>query len=307
MMNQESLHVSHDEDEIDLRELFITIKKYLKEIFLFVGIVVSITLMYVLSLPNSYQTSTVLAPQSQGKSSLGGLSALAGMAGIDIGGSSDVSTADYLSTILKDYNFNVMIIKKYDLINKIDGDDKNFVFALGFRGLYDLFHFDKSADTQNEEAQLFNTYKKLDTIISFSADKKSGMINLSATSPDRILAKELVEIYLAEVTSHLRTIDMQDTDQKIAFYRDEMAKKDDVELKKNLATLVSSLIQKSVLAKSSEYYLVKPITKPEMANIKDKTKPKRALILIVSFVTAFILGIFAVFFYEFIKNTKNEN
>ena len=67
-----------------------------------------------------------------------------------------------------------------------------------------------------------------------------------------------------------------------------MNKKDDVELKKSLATLVSSLIQKSVLSKSSEYYLVKPITKPEVAHPRDKTKPKRALILMVSAVSAFV-------------------
>ena len=303
-MNQTAQHINHDEDEIDLRELFETIKKHIKKILLFVGVVVSITLLYVLSIPNSYKSSTILAPQSQGKTSMGGLSALAGMAGIDIGGGGEVDTFNYLNTILDDYKFNVYMIEKYNLDKKIDGNDKNFVFALGFRAIYDLFHSSKDNEEKNKEALLFETYTKLNSILSFVADKKSGVMTLSAESTDRFLAQELVEIYLKEATGFLRILDMQDTDKKIEFYREEMSKKDDVELKKNLATFVSSLIQKSVLAKSSEFYLVKTITKPEVSNIKDKTKPKRALILVVSLVTAFILGIFGVFLLEFIQKSK---
>lgn len=307
-MSQDTLHVNAlQEDEIDLRELWNTIKKYQKKILSFSALILLIALVFLLKQPNEYTTTIALAPQSQAKaSSLGGLSALAGMAGIDIGGGSDVGTADYLSTILKDYKFNVMMIEKYGLDTRINGDDKNYVFALGFRGFFDLFNSKKDDTTKNRETILFETTEKLEKTLVFSSDKKSGVMTLSAQSPDRFFAKELVEIYLKEMTDYLRVLDMQDTEQKIAFYRDEMAKKDDVELKKNLATLVSSLIQKSVLAKSSEYYLVKPITQPEVANFKDKTKPKRGLILVVTLVTSLILGIFGAFFYEFIQNSKEQ-
>lgn len=305
LQENKHLHVNRDEDEIDLKELFLTIKKHFFKVVIFTASVIFITLIYVLSIPNSYESSVTLAPQSQAKTSaLGGLSALAGMAGIDIGGGSEVGTYDYLNTILKDYRFNITLIEKYNLVERIQGDDKNYVFALGFRGLHDIFK--SEAKEKVLEDKLFETYKKINEIIKFTTDKKSGVMELSAVSPDRFLAKELVEIYLHEITSHLRTLDMQDTDQKIAFYREEMNKKDDVELKKSLATLVSSLIQKSVLSKSSEYYLVKPITKPEVAHPRDKTKPKRALILMVSAVSAFVMAIFGVFFLEFVRNSKEK-
>jgi uncharacterized protein involved in exopolysaccharide biosynthesis len=66
------------------------------------------------------------------------------------------------------------------------------------------------------------------------------------------------------------------------------------------------LIQKRVLSNASKYYVVEEILSTYVPNIKDKVKPKRALIVIVAFVTAFILAIFGVFFIEFIKNSKNE-
>lgn len=307
-MKQESLN-SHqqmlDEDEIDLRELWQTIVNYKKQICIFSTFSVLLALVILLSTPNQYETSVSLAPQSQSKTSaLGGQSAIAGMAGIDIGGSSEVSTSDYLSTLLQDYTFNVKMIEKYSLDKKINGNDENYIFALGFRAFYDLFHSSKDDSKKSREEVLFVTTEKLSKIITFSSDKKSGIMTLKATSEDRFFAKELVEIYLKEMTNYVRILDMQDTEQKIAYYRDEMAKKDDVELKKNLASLVASLIQKSVLAKSSEFYLVKPITSPEVANFKDKTKPKRGLILVVTLVTSLILGIFGAFFVEFIRNSK---
>ena len=297
-MVQESnqLHVKCDEDEIDLKELFLTIKKHFFKVVIFTASVIFITLIYVLSIPNSYESSVTLAPQSQAKTSA--------LAGIDIGGGSEVGTYDYLNTILKDYRFNITLIEKHNLVERINGDDKNYIFALGFRALYDIFKSD--AKEKVLEGKQFETYKKINEIIKFATDKKSGVMELSVVSPDRFLAKELVEIYLHGITSHLRTLDMQDTDQKIAFYREEMNKKDDVELKKSLATLVSSLIQKSVLSKSSEYYLVKPITKPEVAHPRDKTKPKRALILMVSAVSAFVMAIFGIFFLEFVRSSKEK-
>ncbi|MFW9618301.1 MAG: Wzz/FepE/Etk N-terminal domain-containing protein [Sulfurospirillum sp.] len=308
-MQQKTLnqHAILEEDEIDLRELWQTIIKHKKKILLFSVCSVLVVLVALLSTPNQYETTVSLAPQSQTKTSaLGGLSALAGMAGLDIGGSSEVSTADYLSTLLQDYAFNVKMIEKYHLDKKIEGNDANFVFALGFRGFYDLFHTSKEDSKKSREEILFETTGKLSKILAFSSDKKSGIMTLKVTSEDRFFAKELVEIYLKEMTDYVRVLDMQDTEQKIAYYRDEMSKKDDVELKKNLASLVSSLIQKSVLAKSSEFYLVKPITTPEVANFKDKTKPKRGLILVVTLVTSLILGIFGAFFVEFLQNTKEK-
>ena len=126
-MNQDtSCERVMQEDEIDLRELWQTVLKYKKKILGFASVSVFIALIVLLSTPNQYETSVSLASQSQTKtSSLGGLSALAGMAGIDIGGGSDVSTADYLTTLLKDYTFNVRIIEKYNLAQKINADVEN--------------------------------------------------------------------------------------------------------------------------------------------------------------------------------------
>ena len=296
-MNQEIL-----EDEIDLRELFNTINKNRVKIFILTLVVTSLAVIYALSIPNSYKSQTILVPQTEAKPSLGGLSTLAGMAGVDLGGSGQIDAATSFETILKDYSFEQYMIEKYNLIDKFTLKQENLVFALSFDGFYNMFHFESSEDSVNIEEKTYSTYQKILTTLSISTDKKSGLITLSAESIDRFLSKELVEIYLVELTNYLRKTEMQNVDKQIKFYKNEFNNIADISIKTQLGNLAAGLLQKKVLAEANEYYNVKQLTKPQVAYIRDKTKPKRSLIVIVSFITSIILGIFAVFFLEFIRS-----
>ena len=297
-----------EEDEIDLRELFHTIWIHKYKIMIFTFVVTSLTIIYTLSVPNSYKSSVILAPQVQSsKSSLGGLSALAGMAGVSLdGGSMDAYNS--LKTVIDDDGFEKMLVEKYNLSEKLTPKamDKHLVFALGVRTFYDFFHATNKKDDRSKDEIEYDTIKKLKKIVSISSDKKSGAITLSVVLPDRFLAKKLLEIYLHESTNYLRKIDMLEINKKLHYYKNELANTNDIELKTQISQLMSALIQKKVLSSASEFYIVKEITKPEVAFIKDKTKPKRALIVIVAFITSIILGIFGVFFIEFLKNSKEE-
>ncbi len=297
-----------EEDEIDLRELFATIWSNKYKIIIFTFLVTSLSIIYALSIPNSYKSTVVLAPQEQSKSmSLGGLSALAGMAGINLGGG-HMDAFNSLKTIIDDYGFEKMMMYKYDLNKKLSNKymDKSLVFAFGYRGIYNFFHSSKKAK-KNKEVIEYNTIKKLRKTVSISDDKKSGAITLSVMLPDRFLAKKILQDYLKESTNYLRKIDMRDLNKKVKYYKNELANTSDIELKTQISQLISALVQKRVLSNASEYYIVKEITKPEVANIKNKTKPKRSLIVIVAFITSIILAIFGVFFMEFLKNTKEED
>jgi len=295
------------EDEIDLRELFSTIWKNKFKIIFFTFVVTSLTIVYTLSIPNSYKSQTLLVPQTQAKPSFGGLGALAGMAGIDLGSSGSLDAATSFSTIFNDFSFQKKMIEKYKLDKKLIPDEKNLVFALGYDKIYKMLH-SKSDKEENRSKDdiIFDTYKKLLDMISISSDKKSGIITLSAESIDRFLAKELVDIYLKELTTQLRIIEMKNVDDQIAYYNQEIEKTDDLNMKDQLSQLASSLVQKKVLSRANKLYNVNQITKPQVAYVKDKSKPKRGLIVVVAFITSIILGIFGVFLLEFITQKGEE-
>ncbi|MCK5294819.1 MAG: hypothetical protein KAJ49_09215 [Arcobacteraceae bacterium] len=297
-----------EEDEIDLKELFNTIWNNKFQIAIFTFVVTSLTIVYTLSIPNSYKSTTSLVPHAQAKSSLGGLGALAGMAGIDIGGGGGVDAVTSFTTILNDFSFQNRVIQKYDLSQKLIPNEKNLVFALGYDGIYNIFHSKSTEkDERSKEEITYDTYKVLIKIITISSDKKSGVITLSVESIDRFLAKELVDIYLVELTTHLRTIEMQDVDKQIKYYNAELENTDELSMKDQLGKLATGLVQKKVLSMANEFYNVKQMTKSQVAYIKEKSKPKRGLIVVVSFVTSIILAIFLTFFMEFIRKDEDNN
>ena len=296
-----------EEDEIDLKELFNTIWINKIKIILFSSIVIFFTLIYLLSIPNSYNSSVILSPQGDDKKISGGFSSLASLAGVNLGGSSSKDPFIMMETVLKDYSFNEYMVKKYNLVDKLENQG-NLVFAFGFDLIYSLTHSDeKGEDERTEDEKIFNTIKILTDVFSISKEKESGIINLSVTLNDRFMAKELLDIYLEEMINKIKSQDMKEIEKQIEYYKKELNSTYDVSLKEQLSKSLSALMQKRVFSQANDYYFVTKLVDSRVAYIKEKTKPKRALILVVSAITSLILGIFIIFFIEFIKGNRSEN
>lgn len=313
MEHQTIVSPVQEEDEIDLRELARTIGKHKKKLIGFTLAVTTLSVAWALSKPNIYYSQAVLVPQEQSQSSsLGSLGALAGMAGVDLGGGEMMPDQAY-QLYLDDYSWMRKFLLHSKLFKKINRDDadKNYRFALGFDGLYRLLHGEKDStfsDLKEDEKEklLFETYQSVKTKLSISSDKKTSAIILSYSDSDAKLAKEAVELFLQYASSSLRANELSDMEKKISYYYLELQRTDDLALKTQLSQLMSALIQKKVLAQSSDYYNVKLVSHPYVAYERDKKGPNRGLIVVVSFVTSIIIGIFGIFFLEFLRNKEEE-
>ncbi|MGZ8548269.1 MAG: Wzz/FepE/Etk N-terminal domain-containing protein [Sulfuricurvum sp.] len=300
------------EDEIDLRELARTIGKHKKKLIAFTLVVTILSMVWTLSKPNIYHSQAVLVPQGgSGTPSMGGLGALAGLAGVDIGGSNEMSPDQGYQLYLDDYSWMRKFLLDTKLFDKITAEDadKNYRFALGIDTLYRLKKGSKEEDIktpEDTEKELFATYQKVKTQLTIASDKKTSAITLGYSDPDAALAKSVVDAFLIYASTSLRTNELSDMEKKIAYYDKELAQTNDLALKTQLSQLMSALIQKKVLAQSSDYYNVKVVTQPSIAYERDKEGPKRGLIVAVSFVTSFILGIFGIFLLEFIRTKKED-
>ena len=297
ILQQKICYPNIEEDEIDLRELWQTIKKGKKIIFLTFFVSIFLTLIYLLSTPNIYEVKTTLLPQNQKKTPFGSFSSLASFAGIYLrGGEAGADRAFLL--VLENYEFMKKFILKHNLQKKVfdENNIKNYHFAFGFDKLYRLIHIKKSKknDTNSLDEEVFNTYKQIKDMIKISTDKKTSIITISSQHPNPYLAKEVLELFLTDASRHLISNNLKYIDSKLKYYNSNLNKIQDISLKKELAKLISSLIQQKVIIQSSKYYNVKQITKPYIPYYKDKIKPKRALILIVAAVTSLILGVFLV-------------
>jgi uncharacterized protein involved in exopolysaccharide biosynthesis len=295
-----------EEDEIDLRELWQTIKNGKKVIFLTVVIIVTLTLFFVLKMPNVYKSDAILIPVESDKSSLGSLGGLAAMAGISIGGGGSMTPDVAFNSLLNDYSFMKNFVIKNKIVQHYSNNDvdKNYVFALGYRGLYDLL----KSDTNNKDMQqkIYDTVKRLKSNLSISSDKKTGLITVAYMDSDRAYAPEIVNAFLKDASKYLVDNNLEIIDNKLKYFQKEMKEVESFELRKNMSAMISNILQEKVVTQSKKYYKCDVLTKPSVSYIKDKAKPKRGLILVVAFITSIILGIFLVFFLEFIRNSKKE-
>jgi LPS O-antigen subunit length determinant protein (WzzB/FepE family) len=309
-MNETNMHQGIEEDEIDLKELFSTIWQNKFTIAIFALLITSAALLYALKTPNTYRSSTVLILKENSKPSIsGGAAAMAAMAGINLGGGGGgIDIASLFKNLLGNYAFNKEIIERYNLVDmlKTENIEKNFVFAMNKREIYDFFR-SSSDEEKSKEELVFETYEKLKkNILSTSTDKESGAITLSAKFEDRFVAKKLLEIYLKEMSNYIKRLDLKEIDEQVKYYERELYNAKNLDLKANINELLSALVKKKVLSQAGEFYMVKQLTKPQVAYIKDKAGPKRALIIIVAFITSIILGIFFIFFKNFLKDNKER-
>jgi len=300
---------SIEEDEIDLRELWQSIKDGRRVIYILTAFIVTLTLIYALKQPNVYQSEIILVP-TQSESSLGGLgglSGLAAMAGVSIGGGAMTPDVAF-DALLKNYDFMKNFVVKHDIVAHYEDAnlDQNYVFALGFRGIYDFFSAKPDYTQKDMEERIYSTVKMIVNNFSISSDKKTSLVTITYSDFDRNYPPQMINLFLKDASNYLVGNSLKNIDGKLKYFETEFAKADSIEIRQSLSATISKILEQKVVLKSKEYYECDPLTTPSVSYIKDKIKPKRGLTLVVSFVTSIILGIFLVFFLQFIRSDKNE-
>ncbi len=296
-----------EEDEIDLRELFATIMRGKKIIIIFTLAVIAITFIYVLKLPNIYKSEAILIPTENKSGGLGSLGGLAAMAGVSVGGGSMTPDVAF-NSLLNNYAFMRTFVIRNKMVEYYSqyNVDENYVFALGYRGVYEFFKAENNEDEiKNKDDTIYSIIKKIRSGITISSDKKTALITVSYSDADRAYTPKVVEAFLKDASSYLVTNNLKNIDAKLKYFQTELTTADSIELRQNISTMISNIVQEKVMMKSKKYYQCDVLTQASPSYIKDKTKPKRGLILVVSAVTALILSIFLVFFLAFLKNDEN--
>ncbi len=293
-----------EEDEIDLRELWETILKGKKIIAFICVVVVSLTFVSALKMPNVYTSKTILIPASEYRGS-------AAMTGINIDADGGNMSPDIaFNSLLNNYTFMQQFVVKNKILEHYNNpkEDENYVFALGFRGLYDLSKSstNKKNINKNIDAEVFKIINQIKSNMSISSDEKSGLITVSYSDSNRVYPPLIIDAFLRDTSAYLVQNNLNIIDKELKYFFTEMQNADGFELRQSLSSMISKILQEKVMMQSKEYYQCDVLTVANPAYIKDKSKPKRGLILVVSFITSIILGIFLVFFLEFIKGAKEE-
>jgi len=281
-----------DEDEIDLLELIRTLLQAWKTIVGITLLCTGLAVTYALYAPEVFKAETLLAPAQEEKSgassALSQFGGFAAMSGISIPTSSNIErvlatleTRVFLKEFVEEKNLLPVIFEDFwDAASnswKLQVDQEGFITEDGISLLRGAIEVDKV---------------------------KSGLITLSISWKDPQVAAQWANDLVKQLNEQLRQKAIADSKKRVGYLEQELAKTNLQDMRAVLYNLLESEKQKAMLANVNEDFaleVIDPAVSGSMIN------PKRKLIVALGGVCGGFLGIFAVFFAQFLKKLKSPN
>ena len=176
------------EDEIDLYEIWLILKRRKKTVFLITFLFTLISVIYCFLAPPVYKTETTIYPLGGNKT--GGLSSLLSSLPISlpIGGQSGLT----VEAVLESRTLKERVIKDLNLLPEL------------FPDKWDSVHKRWKLEGDEEPPTILDGVKKLDKLMSVSTDKNTGIIKLSVEFEKKPkMAYEIAETSLKEAENIL--------------------------------------------------------------------------------------------------------
>ena len=283
-------------DEIDLKELFSVLWKAKILIIVITSFFALSTVLYALSLKNFYKSEAILsvAGESNALGSLSGMGGLASMVGINLPISSEgkgeiavktIQSRAFLKHLITFENVlpSIMASESYDLQSKkiqFDPEVYNENNGVWVR---------EPGENKQSKPSYLEAYKAYLSQVSINKDEFTNLITISVEHISPIFAKEFLELIINEADELLRNKDLQESSAAIAFLNNEIPKSSLITMRDAISKLVESQLQKQMLSKINEEYILKVIEPPFIPEVK--SKPMRAVICILGTLLGGILAI----------------
>jgi LPS O-antigen subunit length determinant protein (WzzB/FepE family) len=294
-------HPNDFDDEIDLRELFYVLLEGKWIIVSLTAFVSIIGVIYSLSLPNMYQSNTLLVPVNSSNSisgALGSYSGLAGLAGISLPSGGDegnsakaiqkISSLSFFeNNILPNIHLpDLMAVKSWNSKTNIMAFDESIYDMSSNTWIKGLSYPQQQIPSAQQSFQVFKTAH-----LSLIEDKKYGFITLSIKHQSPFIAKEWVELIVNEVNAFYRQKDKLESEKAVSYLNQQILVTSLSEIKQVLAQLLQEETKKLTLIEAKQHYVFDYIDPP--AVMEQKSEPNRGLICILS---ALLGGMLSVLF-----------
>ncbi|MFL2715216.1 MAG: Wzz/FepE/Etk N-terminal domain-containing protein [Gammaproteobacteria bacterium] len=299
-----------NQDDISLIDLYKILWKKKIYILLTSFSVAVACLFYANSLEDIYRSKTLLAPSSDSDSapSMGMLSGVASIAGINIPSNSSANNVLISIERLKSLDFFEMVVDKHSLyyeLEAVNGWNSANNTLIVNTDIYD----DKKNQWISDDEFAINGRPSIQKIhanflenFSVYYDNKNGFVSLSVDHFSPHVAKKILEIFIKEINETTRKEDISTAQQIISYLEEENLNTRNIDLKLGINSLIQSQIKKIAIANSSPQYVLKVISPPYAP--ESKFSPSRSLIVLIGF---FLGSIFSSMFFIFYRIYLNES
>jgi len=285
-------------DEIDLRELFLTLWRGKYVIFLISVLAIAFSSIYLRTSERKYSVQAVFKPVVEVSSgpNLSGLSGLASFAGISMPTSNSSDFTTYQKLIFSEEVAEKVFTNRELMLKIFQGewstDTGSFVAPVSGR-LGDMKQLVKSGLTGFEKGEYIPPNPKrlsmlMAAILNISVDSSTGFLSITAetSSPDMIT--ELISNATQETDDLLKERFFVSAEDTLEFYYQKLLTSRSPEHREALAKLISAEDQKLMLASKSSNFVAEPLTMPSVSLYP--TSPKSSLVLALGFVLGIFLG-----------------
>jgi LPS O-antigen subunit length determinant protein (WzzB/FepE family) len=286
------------DDEIDLFELF----QNLWEDKWLIGAITSfaavVSVVVALWLPNVYQASTLLRPQSS-EGGMGGLArqygGLASLAGISLPSGDGQSKTQLALEVLKSKKFAYDFATRHDLLPALFAADSwdwssqalsldSSIYDPAAGGWVREVPPPRTAAPSPEEV-----HARWNETISVSEEKDSGFVTLSIKHRSPVYAKEWLDLLVVDINEALRAQDLAESERAVAYLEGQLKQTNVAEIRELLAGLLRSHMESRMMATVEPNYAFSVIDPPTIPELK--SEPKRALICVLGTLLGGMLGV----------------
>jgi len=293
-----AMYGMQEDDEIDLLEYWNVLwkKKWLIVSTAFLAAVIAAGIS--LTMPNIYKAEVLLSPVStDGKagglsSALGSLGGLASLAGVSMPSGGNVEE-------------NLAVLKSREFLWSFINDKK--LMPILFEDAWDSETKQWQETDPEKQPSLWDAYRLFvkGGFLSVSTDKDSGLVHLSVEWTDAGLAAQWSNELVLRLNQYLRQKAIEKSHATLQYLNEELAKTQVEDQRRALFELISQEQKKAMLANTQKQFAFQIIDKAVAPD--KKSKPKRALIVIL---TAFVVGflmVILVFIREGIEKRKEQD
>ena len=301
------------DDEIDILEILSVLFQGKWIIVLITSFAAILAVLYSLSLPNLYQSNSVLVPHdssSSGSSPFQGVSGLASLAGVNLTSQGSDSNSVKAIKKIKTLSFfennilpniflpELMAIKSWNPKTNILIFDED-IYDESSKTWVRNFSYPKELIPSAQES--FEVFKKN---FSISQDNETGFITLKIKHQSPFVAKKWAEILVDEINLYFEKKDKLKAEKSVLYLNKNIAKTNLTEIKQVMASLLQQETQKLMLIEASESYVFEYLDPPAVMEIK--SEPRRSFICILGTIVGFIAGILIVLARFYIFNRRNS-
>ena len=300
------LEQKYKDDDLDILEFLRALKKGKWSIIIVTLISSFLAVIFSLSLPNIYQSKTILAPLNSSKNvsnAIQSYGSLASFAGVSLPSQANTNKSVKALEKLKSLSFfkeNILpniALPELMAVDSWDADKKILLFRKDIYNVDDNTWIGNAIDDQKKIPSEQESYRMFKSHLSINEDKQTGFITISVDHKSPYVAQNWAKILVDQINIYYREEDRKEAEKAIAFLNKQILNTSFAEIKQVVATLLQQETQKLTLIEAKESYIFDFIDPP--AVMERKISPKRDLICIIGALIGVMLGILLALFQNY--------